>query len=67
MSYRDLNDPGNSEKHHTGKKCIEQGCNEPAGTAWSPLWCVKHNIERMDRIDAALEPLRKVFGDDKNS
>ena len=48
--YNDLNHEGNSKKYHTGKLCIEKGCNEPAGTAWSSHWCVKHNIERIDRI-----------------
>jgi hypothetical protein len=42
---------GYSAEYHTGKRCIEQGCTEPAGTAWSPFWCQKHNMERMKRID----------------
>jgi len=56
--YDDPNSEGNSAKYHTGKKCIEPGCNEPAGTAWSPYWCFKHNVERIRRIDAGLEALR---------
>lgn len=52
--YQDKNSNGNSELHRTGKPCIEQGCAKPAGTAWSPLWCVDHNIERMNRISRRL-------------
>jgi hypothetical protein len=52
--YNDPECEGNSAKYHTGKVCVEPGCNEPAGTAWSPHWCMKHNIERIDRIDAQL-------------
>jgi len=54
-AYQDVNNDGNSAKYHTGKKCIEYGCDELAGTAWSHLWCVKHNIERMDKISKQLE------------
>lgn len=51
--YKDRKHEGNSEKYHTGKKCIE--CDNKAGTRWSPLWCVDCNIRRMDRITAQLE------------
>lgn len=52
--YQDRSDPLNSARYHTGKPCIEKGCSEPAGTAWSPLWCFRHNVERMDRISGFL-------------
>lgn len=52
--HRDTADDRNGHSHHTGKPCIEKGCNEPAGTAWSHLWCQKHNAERMDRISESL-------------
>ena len=52
--YRDPKNRGNSAAYHTGKVCIEEGCGEPAGTWWSPHWCFKHNIERMERIDKRL-------------
>lgn len=58
--YRDTNDPLNGSEYRSGRVCIEQGCDEPAGTAWSHLWCVKHNIERMDRIGSSL---RKMVAD----
>lgn len=61
MSYRDRDDPGNDHKYHTGKRCIESGCERPAGTAWSKLWCFEHNVERMDRISAALEAARATL------
>lgn len=55
MSADDPNDPGNDPSHHTGKHCIEPGCTARAGTAWSPLWCAKHNAERLRRIEAGLK------------
>ena len=62
--WRDPNHRGNSLQHaKLGRKCIERGCNEPAGTAWSPLWCFRHNAERMDRIDAQFERLAKALED----
>ena len=52
--YEDLNNEGNySARYLTGKNCLVAGCSQPAGTAWSPLWCVKHNISRMKQIEAA--------------
>ena len=57
--YNDRNDPGNGAKYRTGKKCIEEGCDNPAGTAWSPYWCVECNIKRIDRIDARFAALAK--------
>lgn len=53
--YRDRDYKGNSPEHHTGKPCIEAGCDKPAGTVWSEHWCFEHNVERMDRI-RGLEP-----------
>lgn len=47
-------DVNNSARYHTGKPCIEDGCELPAGTAWSPHWCQKHNAERMERITKSL-------------
>jgi hypothetical protein len=61
MAYNDIDDEGNSEQYHTAKKCIEPGCNNPAGTAWSPFWCVKHNMERMDKINRQMEEIQKVI------
>ena len=57
IAYQDPNHPGNSPVHHTGKSCIEEGCDKPAGTAWSPLWCPACNVVRMDRIDRNLRGL----------
>jgi hypothetical protein len=49
--YEDVYGEGNSHAYMTGKPCIVAGCNGPGGTAWSPLWCVKHNISRMKQIE----------------
>lgn len=53
--YQDPNDDFNSPRFHSGKKCVERECSEPAGTGWSPYWCFKHNAARMDRIDVSLK------------
>lgn len=53
----DQNSPENSSEHHTGKNCIR--CSNPAGTAWSPLFCRKCNAERLDRITISLETINK--------
>jgi len=55
--YNDRTCEGNSAKHHTGKICIEPGCNNPAGTAWSPYWCVDCNIERINLVTKQMEDL----------
>lgn len=66
--YEDPNNKGNSSKYHTGKPCIEPGCNEPAGTAWGPYWCQKHNAERLNRISEQLEKISISFGtEDQNN
>lgn len=32
------------------RECIEDGCEEIAGTPWTHLWCLKHDEERRERI-----------------
>ena len=59
--YDDPDSPGNSSVYHTGKKCIEPGCTDPAGTAWSPHWCFAHNVERINRINDQLNRLDEQF------
>ncbi len=54
QAYADPHDPLNGSEHHSGRKCIEPGCDRPAGTAWSPFWCQPCNAVRMDRISASL-------------
>lgn len=57
LAFEDPDHEGNSAAYRTGKTCIEKGCDEPAGTKWSPLWCFKCNVERIKRISASLEAL----------
>ena len=57
--YADPSNPGNAVTYHSGRLCIENGCKEPAGTWWSPLWCFKHNVIRMDRISASLRQIEE--------
>lgn len=64
-AFEDPNHEGNSEKYHTGKICITEGCENPAGTAWSPFWCFECNVERMKRVSRQLEAFEKYFGEKK--
>ena len=54
-AYQDPFHEGNSVKYQTGRVCITKGCKNLAGTAWSPHWCYKHNVERMDRLSANID------------
>jgi hypothetical protein len=53
--YQDPNDPLNATSYHTGKKCVERGCDRIAGTHWSKLWCQPCNAARMGRISGFLQ------------
>lgn len=61
-NYKDPNDIGNSEKYHTGKSCIEDNCNRPAGTMWGKLWCYECNVKRIDRISKQLSSIVHDIG-----
>jgi hypothetical protein len=65
MNFENPNDYGNSSSYHTGKECIEPNCHKPAGTAWSPYWCFKCNVERIRCIDASLKEIEERL-EDKN-
>jgi len=56
-AFEDPQNPGNGKEYHTGKKCIEKGCDRPAGTWWSPCWCFECNVQRIKRIDKKLVEL----------
>lgn len=56
--FEDPNDPRNGPEHHAGGPCIERGCDNPAGTHWSPHWCFDCNAERMRRVDRSLQEIR---------
>ena len=55
IAFEDPDHAGNGPEHHTGEPCVEQGCERPAGTWWSPLWCHECNVVRMRRISRNLE------------
>ena len=57
--YNDREAEGNSDKYKTGNKCLMTGCNNPAGTAWSPFFCVDCNIDRMDKITLQMEDIQR--------
>jgi hypothetical protein len=61
MDYHDENDPGNDVRYLSGRTCVEPGCSNPAGTAWGPYWCWRHNAERLDRVTASLERLTAAW------
>lgn len=45
----------------SGRTCVEDGCEEPAGTWWGPYWCPEHDKERLDRISASLDQIMEQF------
>jgi hypothetical protein len=55
--HHDPDDPLNGPEHRSGRTCVEKGCNNPAGTAWSPYWCQSCNAARMDHIAQQLGKL----------
>jgi len=55
LPYEDPKHKGNSAEYHTGELCVEPDCEQPAGTAWSPLWCFVHNAQRIKRISRQLD------------
>ena len=59
--YQDPTDKGNSAKYHTGKPCVEAGCNNAAGTAWSPYWCFECNVKRIDGINKSFDKMLAAF------
>jgi len=57
--YEDPGSPYNGPSYYTGLPCVILGCPEPAGTAWSPHFCQKHNAERINHIASQLDELIK--------
>lgn len=58
-AFEDPMNEGNGTAYHTGKSCIEEGCDRPAGTAWSPSWCFECNVIRIRRIDEQLAQIER--------
>ena len=54
--YEDQNDPRN--RTHPKKKCIV--CGEPA-TISCTNWCLKHNIERIERISKKMWEVKRIL------
>ena len=65
--FEDANDELNGAEYHTGKPCIERGCEKPAGTAWGSHWCQEHNAERLRRIDQGFESIMRAFATAKQN
>ena len=47
----------NGPRYHTGRSARKSGCLEPAGTAWGPHRCQRHNAEALDRMSRSLADL----------
>jgi len=43
------------------RKCIEKGCDEPAGTPWGQYWCADHDDARIKRITAGLRGIQATL------
>lgn len=58
-AYADVTHPDNGPAYWTGLPCINEGCDRPAGTGWSHLWCFRCNVRRMDKITRSLEEIHE--------
>lgn len=45
----------------SGSTCVEQECDSPAGTWWTPLWCPDHDLVRLNRISNQFAKLAEGF------
>ncbi len=43
--------------HGPLRACVEVDCDEPGGTPWGPLWCARHDAERIQRVEDRLREL----------
>lgn len=50
------------EKYKTGPICICLGCRNKCHESPWGKWCYGCNVERIERINKTLEPVRKAFG-----
>jgi hypothetical protein len=41
----------------SGRTCVEDGCDQEAGTLWGPYWCPEHDKERLDRVSSSLDKI----------
>lgn len=39
----------------SGLICDTAGCEEPAGTWWTPIWCPDHDVERLTQISGEFD------------
>ena len=65
MATDRAHDPGDSMNgawYHTGRPCAVRDCLEPAGTAWGPNMCQRHNAEQLDRMSHSLAELGAQVG-----
>lgn len=54
-------DAGHVCQQPSGRICVERGCDEPAGTLWTPFWCPDHDVERLERVSAGLRTFQEAF------
>jgi len=59
--WEDPGHHGNSAKYHTGEACTEPGCDSPAGTVWSSLWCQRCNAKRLNRVGASFVAMQRMI------
>lgn len=54
---------GHTCQQPSGRRCLEPGCDEPAGTEWGPMWCPEHDADRIDRISGQLERIADAMAE----
>jgi hypothetical protein len=62
-SHRKCGPPTGHTCHQpSGRTCYEQGCTQPAGTHWGPMWCPDCDARRLDHVSAGLNAIRSQIG-----
>lgn len=51
-----------TDPYNPTKTCFEQPCPEPAGTPWTPVWCARHDAERLERVERGFKRIEEELG-----
>lgn len=60
-AWADPEHPGNGPAYHTGRRCQEPSCDDPAGSYWCAYLCFNHNQERMQRLNTRFDAIQVVY------
>lgn len=61
VDWEALSREGRRAYANPARPCRAEGCEEPAGTPWGPLWCADHDDERVNRIARQFREIRDDY------